>query len=240
MAALENLPNELVGLIFAFSPELHTAMSLSATNRWLRGVWLLGSERFTIEILKSNMIAYPQAVDLAMAEERLQGQSSQATSTTANPPIQCLLRNDELAKSAAAAFHTWLENQRESSYRRRLTFNCIHTAYYLLRKLVLAYRYPQAQFQKSLLETLRTSSPVTLQTNAELALFLGGQASEDERMKHGMPMPKEDWPVEEENAESVDLPEWDYAGEVVHCALVDHLFGFGKLEPEMNSVFREA
>lgn len=103
MAALENLPNELVGLIFAFSPELHTAMSLSATNRWLRGVWLLDSERFTIEILKSNMIAYPQAVDLAMAEERLQGQSSQATSTTANPPIQRLLRNDELAKSAAAA-----------------------------------------------------------------------------------------------------------------------------------------
>lgn len=245
MAALENLPNELIGLIFASAPDIHTAVSFSATNRWLHEIWLKDSELFAIEILKPSIIAYSQAVDLAIAEERLEGHLRHAdVLTTTRTPVHHyaahLLRNNELAKSAAAAFHRWLDSQRASSYRRELTFNCPHTAYCMLRKLALAHRHPQAGFQSSLLETLRTSSAATLQTNAELALFLGGQADHDERMKHGIPMPEEDWPVEEENAESVDLPEWDYAGKVAHCALVDYLFGFGKLEPAMNAVFREA
>jgi hypothetical protein len=244
MAALEKLPNELIGLVFASAPDLQTAVSLSAANRWLRGIWLQGAERFAFEIRVSNVIAYDQAVDLAIAEERLEGQSGRlgdSAALTANPPIQYyaarLLRNDELAKSAAAAFYTWLDNQRPSCYRRQLSFNCLHTAYYMLRKLVLAYRYPQAGFQSSLLETLRTSSMVTHQTRAELSLFLGGQAEEEERIKHGMPMPREDWPMEEEYADSVDLPEWKYAGEVAHCAFVDQVYALGKLEPAMNSVF---
>lgn len=78
----------------------------------------------------------------------------------------------------------------------------------MLRKL-LAYRYLQAGFQSSLVETLRGSSTATLQTNAEMGLFLGGQADEEERIKHGMPMPRKDWPIEEEYADSVDLPEWN-------------------------------
>lgn len=78
---------------------------------------------------------------------------------------------------------------------------------------------------------------VTHQTRTELSLFLGGQAEEEERIKHGMPMPREDWPMEEEYADSVDLPEWSYAGEVVHCAFVDQVYALGKLEPAMNSVF---
>jgi hypothetical protein len=244
MAGFEILPNELIGLVFASAPDLHTALSLSATNHWLRGVWLEGAERYTLQIRISNIIAYEQAVDLAIAEERLEGQLGHlghSAALTANSPIQYyaarLLRNDELAKSAAAAFYTWLDNQRPSSYRRQLSFDCPHTAYYMLRKLVLAYRYPQAGFQSSLLEALRTSTTVTHQTNSELALFLGGQADEEERVKHGMSMPREDWPMEEEYADSVNLLEWDYAGEVVHCAHVDQVFGLGKLEPAMNSVF---
>lgn len=79
-----------------------------------------------------------------------------------------------------------------------------------------------------------------LHTNAELMTFLGGQASEYERIKHGMPMPKEDWPVEEKNPIIVCLLEWDYAGKVAHCTLVDYLYGMRKLEPAMNAVFREA
>lgn len=103
MAALEKLPNEQVGLVFASAPDLHTAVSPSATNLWLREIWLQDSELFTIEILRSNMIAYLQAVELALAEERLEGTSAQAIFTTAKPPTQCLLSNGELAKSAAAA-----------------------------------------------------------------------------------------------------------------------------------------
>lgn len=194
---------------------------------------LQGTE-LSAEALRSKIVAYEHAVDLALAEERLEGHS--AAFTAAHPPIQRLLRNHELAESAAIAFQDWLDNQRASSYRRKITFGCPYTAYYLARKLALAYRHPQAQLQTSLLETLRTSSPEALHTNAELMVFLGGQASEDERIKHGMPMPREDWPVEEEHAESVDLPEWVYAGSVTHCALVDYLYDLKMLEPKMNSV----
>ena len=113
MAGLEYLPNELIGLIFASAPDIHTAVSLSATNRCLHGIWLKDSELFAIEILKPSVIAYPQAVDLAIAEERLEGRLRH--SATTNPPMQYyaarLLRNDELARSAASAFRIWVENQ---------------------------------------------------------------------------------------------------------------------------------
>lgn len=234
MAALQKLTDDLIARVFRSATDPHSAVSLSSTNRRLRRIWLQGTEPFAAETLKHNIIAYEQAVDLALAEERLEGHS--AAFTAADPPIQRLLRNHELAESAATAFQIWLDNQHATSYRKKITFGCYHTAYYLVRKLALAYRHPQAQLQISLLEALRTSSSEALHTNAELMVFLGGQASEDERIKHGMPMPEEDWPVEEENAESVDLPEWDYAGEVAHCALVDYLYDLGKLEPAMNSV----
>jgi hypothetical protein len=240
MAALETLPNELIGRIFGLCPDLHTAVSLSAANRWLRGIWLRSAERYTFEIRISNIVAYEQAVDLAIAEERLEGQLGHSAAFTGDPPIQRyaarLLRNDELASCAAAAFRNWLDNQPPDSYRRKMTFSCPHTAYYILRKLVLAYRHPQAEFQSLLLETLRTSSLVTLETNDEMSLFIGYQADYDERMKHGIPMPEEDWPTDEEE----NLPEWDYADDVVHYATVDCRFGMGKLEPAMNSVFESA
>jgi hypothetical protein len=164
---------------------------------------LQGTEQST-DALRSKIVAYELAVDLALAEERLEGHST--AFTTANPPIERLLSNHDLAKSAATAFQDWLDNQRATSYRRKITFACPYTAYYLVRKLALAYRHPQAQLQISLLDTLKTSSSETLHTNAELMVFLGGQAEEDERIKHGMPMPREDWPIEEEYADSVDLP----------------------------------
>lgn len=83
---------------------------------------------------------------------------------------------------------------------------------------------------------LRTSSPVMLDTNAEMSLFIRIQSDYDERMKHGIPMPEENWPTDEEE----DLAEWNYAGEVVHCAAGDYLFNMGTLEPAMNSVFSSA
>jgi len=191
MAALERFPNELIGHIFGLCPDFHTAVSLSATNRWLRGIWLQDVERYTFKIRISNIIAYEQAVDLAIAEERLEGHLSHSAALTASPPLQHyaarLLRNDELANSAAAAFRNWLDNQPPSSYRRNMTFSCPHNAYYILRKLVLAYRHSHAGFQSSLLETLKTSSPVTLETNDEMSLFICVQADYDERMKHGIP-----------------------------------------------------
>ncbi|GAB7326993.1 hypothetical protein MBLNU13_g10940t1 [Cladosporium sp. NU13] len=218
MAALEKLPNELIDLIFASAPDIHTAVSLSATNRWLNEIWLEDSELFAIAILKPSIIAYLQAVDLAIAEERLEGQLRHKHAlTTAKPPVHHyaarLLHNDQLAKSAAAAFHRSLKTRSRASH-------------------------PQAGFQSSLLETLRTSSVVTLQTNAELALYLGGQADHDERVKHGTSMPEEDWPIDQGGyAEAADHPGWDYAGEVAHCALVDYLFGPRKLEPTMNAAY---
>jgi len=52
-------------------------------------------------------------------------------------------------------------------------------------------------------------------------------------------MPEEDWPIEEEYAATVDLPEWAYAGNVASLALIDYLHGSARLEPAINSVFGE-
>jgi hypothetical protein len=54
-----------------------------------------------------------------------------------------------------------------------------------------------------------------------------------------MPMPREDWPPEEEYARSVDLEEWAYAGDVAGVALNDHLHDTAELEDLINSVFEE-
>lgn len=245
MSALESLPNELIGRIFDFAPDVQTAVSLSATNRKLAGIWLQNTELFVTEILKpklSKIVAYEQAVDLAMAEERLEGQLRHSAAT--NPPMQYyaarLLRNDELARSTASAFRIWVENQDADSFknRRELPSDCPYTACYLLRKFVLAYRHTQAGFRSSLLDTLRKSSPVTLRTNADLATFLCFASGEDERIKQGIPIPKEDWPIDNEYA-AFDLPEWDYAGDVVHDALGDYLHGTARLERSMNYIIRE-
>ena len=77
-----------------------------------------------------------------------------------------------------------------------------------------------------------------LRTNAELATFLCFESGEDERIKQGIPIPKEDWPIDNEYA-SFDLPEWDYAGDVVHDALGDYLHGTARLERSMNYIVRE-
>jgi hypothetical protein len=98
------------------------------------------------------------------------------------------LRNDKLAKSAATAWAAWLAvlgTKDTGNYRLKLTFNCPHAAYYILRKLVLAYHHPQAQLQSLLLETLMATSLETLRTNDELSFFLGSFCSEEERTLHG-------------------------------------------------------
>lgn len=142
MSAFERLPNELIGRIFGLAPDVQTAVSLSAANRKLAGIWLQNTDLFVTEILKpelSYIVAYEQAVDLVIAEERLEGQlRHSAAFTTTKPPMQYyaarLLHNDELARSAASAFHIWVENQDADSFknRRELPSDCPYTAYYLL------------------------------------------------------------------------------------------------------------
>lgn len=53
-----------------------------------------------------------------------------------------------------------------------------------------------------------------LDTHVELSTFLFGYASK-ERALHGIDMPIEDWAPEDELEDHVELPEWEYAGEVV-------------------------
>lgn len=75
-----------------------------------------------------------------------------------------------------------------------------------------------------------------LDTHIELSAFLGGYASTEERALHGIDMPEEDWPPEAECEQNVELPEWEYAGEVVWCALTDRIRGQARLEPALNAI----
>lgn len=204
--------------------------------------WTQGTERFAAEILKSKIVAYEQAVDLAITEERLEVNAAASADTRPlfQKHIGRLLRNAELAESAATGLDAWLSSFKMDKYRRKLNFTYAHASYYLLRKLVLAYRHPEARLQTSLLLHLRTSSEETLHIHASLDGFLAGGITEEERIRHGMPKPEEDWAPEDEYAVRVDLDEWVYAGAVVWSALTDHMHGTAKLEPTINSVFKKA
>jgi len=188
MASLEALSDELILSIFNSTLDLKSAVLLSATNRRLNGIWRHDKERFAKQIISSTIPAHEQAIDLAIAEEHLENNSAFANE---RPHVQHyghrLIRNHELATSAATAWAAWLEDCRPDNYRRRLTFTCSHASYYVLRKLVLAYRYPQAQFlRRSMLEVLRNSSRAMLETHGELNAFLGVAASTEERALHGI------------------------------------------------------
>jgi hypothetical protein len=238
MSPLESLPNELLGGIFDSALDLQSAVSLSAANRRLNGIWRQDTERIAAEIIRSTIPAYERAIELAVAEQRLEDNS---TSANERAPVeyyaQRMLRNHKLAMSAASTFATWLANREADDYRRTITLTCPHASYYVLRKLVLAYRYPRAQFLRhSELVLLRNSSRAMLDTHSELSVFLGVHASEDERAKHDIDMPEEDWPPGTELEQNMELPEWEYAGEVVWSALIDLIHGTRKLEPTLNSV----
>lgn len=240
MASLEALSDELILSIFNSTLNLKSAVLLSATNRRLNGIWRHDKERFAKQIISSTIPAHEQAIDLAIAEEHLENNSAFANE---RPHVQYyghrLPRNHESATSAATAWAAWLEDCRPENYRRRLTFTCSHASYYVLRKLVLAYRYPQAQFlRRSMLEVLRNPSRAMLETHGELSAFLGVAASTEERALHGIDMPEEDWPPGAEYERNVELPDWEYAGEVVWAALIEFIHGnvTVRLEPALNAV----
>jgi hypothetical protein len=148
MATLTSLPNKPIELIFTQAPDLQSTASLSATNRSLHQIWLQGTERIAGEIINSKILAYEQAVDLAIAEQRLDSNSVATTLPNGRLPFhryaERLLSNDKLAKSAATAWAAWLAvlgTKDTGNYRLKLTFNCPHAAYYILRKLVLSYHH---------------------------------------------------------------------------------------------------
>lgn len=121
--------------------DLRSATYLCGANSRLNGIWHQYTEQFAGEIISSTIPAHEQAIDLAIAEERLEDNSN---FTNARPPFQYyarrLLRNQKLAMSAAPTWDTWLANLDAHDRRRTLTYTCLHASYYVLRKLVLAYR----------------------------------------------------------------------------------------------------
>lgn len=180
MAPVISLTDELISRIFNSAVDLQSAVSLSTANRKLNRIWRQGTERFAEDIISTTIPAYGQAIDLAVAEQRLEGNS---TSTNERPSVQYyahrLLRNHELAMSAATAWAVWLEDCGPDDYRQGLKFTCAHNSYYALRKLVLAYRYPQTQYLRhSVLAALENSPRAMLKTHTELSGFLGTYASE--------------------------------------------------------------
>lgn len=180
MAPVISLTDELISRIFNSAVDLQSAVSLSTANRKLNRIWRQGTERFAEDIISTTIPAYGQAIDLAVAEQRLEGNS---TSTNERPSVQYyahrLLRNHKLAMSAATAWAVWLEDCGPDDYRQGLKFTCAHNSYYALRKLVLAYRYPQTQYLRhSVLAALENSPRAMLKTHTELSGFLGTYASE--------------------------------------------------------------
>jgi hypothetical protein len=98
MAPLDDLKDELIARVYDHTQDLQSAASLSTANRRLHGIWRQSTEAIATRMLKSRILVYEQAVDLAVAEERLEGSSTTSASANTRPPIQHyiarLLRND--------------------------------------------------------------------------------------------------------------------------------------------------
>jgi hypothetical protein len=238
MTGLLSLSNELLIQVFASSLTIETAVCISGTHSRLRSIWLGHTSQIVTGILKPQIPAYDTAVDLAILEETLCSDAQLSSLPTKHHPVRLCLRrllyNADLASSAATAWAAWIAELPADNYRRSLKFSSLHSSYYLIRKLVLAFRFPQAQLQNALYSTLRASSQDVLRTHDELCTYLCGRWADDvERTRHGIPKDEKDWTAAEGLDVVVNVDEWEYANEVVGDAFINHISGTETLKHEI-------
>lgn len=228
MPTLISLSNELLIAVYSASPTIQCAVSLASTNTSLCAVWLEYSDHNIASVLKPQITVYDDAVDLAMLEETW-------ANTPPSSPVslrQCLARllhNAKLPSSATAAWDAHITSM-GSGYQPITNITSILTSYYLTRKLRLARLHRGANLLPALYQTLCASSRGAINTHAEFSCFFTSSYNEDEeRLKHGISKPKEDWTEEDERYDEetmhVDVEEWDYASDVLDVAMLDRYNG---------------
>jgi hypothetical protein len=242
MATLLSLPNEILICIYVYSTTIQSAVSLSGVNRRLRSVWFKHANHIAETILKTQIPAYQDAVELAILEEPLIDKPRLALPTINQVPVPLylprLLQNAGLASSATSAWSAYARDfEPDTVPARSLRIISPHAAYYLMRKVILSHRWRSQWLDGHIYSALDALSKDAVVSIDEFSCFLtSNYADYDERLKHGILKPEEDWTEadewkEEENG-YVNAEDWEYL-DVVWDATISYKFHGGVKLKEM-------
>jgi hypothetical protein len=246
MAKLLSLPNEMLICIYTNST-IESAVSLSSVNRRLHSIWLKHADHIAEIILRRQIPAYRDAVDLAISEEPLIDKTQLALPAINQAPVRLylsrLLRNAGLASSATSAWLAYVGDLVPDSYEARsLRYISPHAAYYLMRKVVFSHRWRRKCLNDHLYSTLDALSKDATRSIDDFLCFLTSTCADyDERLKHGIPKPEEEWTEadewkDEENGH-VNTEDWEYLDDVWDATISYKFHGGVKLKEMLcNSI----
>jgi hypothetical protein len=183
MPGLLSLSNELLIQIFAACPTVQTAMQLSRVNKQLRSIWLQHTDLIVKDIIKSTIPAADLAIDFAITETRLRNSLGDDN----HPPLSLwlpnLLRNADLCASAHAACAAYVDPP-NSARKTPMTFPSSPAHWYLLRRVLLAFDYPQ--LRDGVHAELLTTSKEARENIFLFSWFLTDYCNMDEAIRQGM------------------------------------------------------
>jgi hypothetical protein len=183
MVGLLSLSNELLIHVFSSCTTVESAASLSSVDKTLSSVWRRYNNHIAASVLRQQVPEYADAVDLAILEEIwINGNTQIASTPLTKLPVR--LYGKQLLKIAGLAI-----NARAARERRTISppeYTSLHVVwYYLMRKIALAYQYPDAQLQDVLCQTLRSYSEREGDRIGFFCMFLTWPESDfPEREKH--------------------------------------------------------
>lgn len=234
MVGLLSLHNEVLILVFT-SCAVESALSLSKVNIRLHSIFVKYNNKITTSALRNDIPDHEDALDLAEIEQVWCSQNYPLTLTPFSEVTTRLFYNLDLAKSATDALATALQkgcppgaDLPDSMQTFSTSHKSLHAAYYLMRKIVVAYEWPEAQLQNSLCSTLRSYSEEEAGHLDEFHNFLVSTGAD------GVGRPLPEW----REFEYAVTPErgymnsdaWSYVGRVIGALVRDETKGQKMLE----------
>jgi hypothetical protein len=257
MVGLLSLSNELLIHVFSSCTTVTQAACLSMADDTLNSIWLKYKNQIAARVLRQQIPDYDDAAHLAILEaiwinKKTRLASVVASSTAAKVPVGLyatrLLHNASLAMSATDAreaalagvgFHVVGSFPTVAPSR----IFSLHAAYYLMRKIALAYSYPEARLQNTLYSTLRANYS---EGDAEaldqfLSFLCDGPDDLGERSKHGIDKPRSEWMEEDAWDEGgeygyVIAEPWKYVEEIINSLKHGSIHGVDSLEEVLGVV----
>jgi hypothetical protein len=241
MVGLLSLSNELLIHVFSSCTTITQVACLSIADDTLNSIWLRYKNQIATSVLRQQIPEYEDAVELAILEEiwinkntRLASIVASSTNNTKIPVgfyAKRLLHNASLAMSATDAreavladIGSWVPGTLTLLAPNRLFSP--HAAYYLMRKIALAYSYPEAQLQDTLYSTLRGKySEADAEALDQFCSFLCDTPDDSgERGRHGIDKPRSEWTDDDAWNEGnqwgyVIAEPWKYVEEVINSLI---------------------
>jgi len=147
-----------------------------------------------------------------------------------------LLHNASLASSATSAWSTYVGDLGpDSCEARSLDIMSPHASYYLMRKVVFSHQWRNKLLDRHLYSTFDAlSNDAMISIDDFLCFLTSSYADYDERLKHGIPKPAEDWTEEDkwkdEENRHVVTEDWEYLDDIWDAAISHKFHGSVKLK----------